>query len=301
MLASRFIRVVDTIYFPHKHNGQMGKIGSLIAFLGPEGTFSHLVAQQRFGEGDHLVPVPTIKEVFDFVRQDPERLGIVPIENSSGGTIYDTLDRLADKSFGLIIRESLSIDVQLALLGKDKRNVSIIYSHFAPLYHCEDWLQINYPQAKLIAEPSTASALKKASEESGAAAIGNRGAGERYHLKVLKFPIKEDMPNVTQFFLLGHEVAPIDGACRMTVVVTLPNQSGALVDFLEPFKGQGVNLTRIISRPMFGKPEAYVFMVDIAGTERDEGVKLALDQAKKVTTSIRNIGTYPVRPIYKSS
>ncbi|MBI3358842.1 MAG: ACT domain-containing protein [Nitrospirae bacterium] len=273
---------------------------SLIAFLGPEGTFAHLVAQQRFRQDDHLVPMPTIREVLDFVCKDSERVGIVPIENSSGGTIYDTVDRLIDRNYGLVIQESLSIDVQLALLGKDKRHINIIYSHFAPLYHCEDWLREHYPAAKLMAESSTATAVKRSAEEPGAAAIGNRSAGEKYHLKVLEFPIKGSVPNVTQFFVLGHKFSPIEEASRTTIVATLPNKPGALVDFLEPFKDQCVNLTRIMSRPVSGKPETYLFMVDIAGTERDKGVKSALDQAKGVTTSIRNIGAYPVRPTYKS-
>jgi len=278
----------------------MSRIEYQIAFLGPEGTFSHLVAQQRFGQGDHLVPARTIREVFDFVRQGHERLGIVPVENSSAGTIYDTVDRLIDKDYGLIIQESLSMNVQLALLGKDTDTIKTIYSHFAPLHHCEDWLHHHYPNAKLMAEPSTATAVKKAAEEPGSAAIGNKGAGKLYHLEVLAFPIQEDVLNVTQFFLIGHESCPSEGACRITIVATLPNKPGALVDFLKPFKDHGVNLTRIMSRPISGKPEAYIFMIDIAGTEKDSGVKSALEKAKGVTTSIRNLGTYPVRPIYNS-
>lgn len=103
-----------------------------IAFLGPEGTFAHLAAKKRFGANANLVPAMSIADVFSSVAKNRNSVGIVPIENSSGGTIYETVDRLVDFSNRLIVQEALSINVRLALLGNDKKNIRVIYSHFAP-------------------------------------------------------------------------------------------------------------------------------------------------------------------------
>ncbi|MHB8519590.1 MAG: prephenate dehydratase [Limisphaerales bacterium] len=271
-----------------------------VAFLGPEGTFAHLAAKNRFGTKSCFVPRPTIKSVIDYVRQDRSRLGVVPIENSSGGTIDETVDELVDVTSKLFIQESLSINVKLALLGRDQRNVRVIYSHFAPLHHCEAWLNDNFPHAKLREESSTAAAIQKAALEDGAAAIGNRLAGEIYKLRVLQYPIESEVRNVTQFFVLGHKNALSKGSSRTSIVVSLPNTPGGLCDFLTPFKVEGVNLSRIISRSIVGQPAHYVFMVDIEGTENDERVKMALQKAKVASCNVKIIGAYPVRMSYDS-
>jgi len=272
-----------------------------IAFLGPEGTYAHLAAKQRFGENSNLVPAGnTIKEVFDYVCGDRSRLGVVPIENSSGGTIYDTVDRLVDGTYGLFVREALSINVRLALLGKDKKNIKVIYSHFAPLHHCESWLHQNFPNVDLVEQNSTGTAVKKASEQSGAAAIGNRAAGKHYGLKVLEFPIEQDVENVTQFFVLGHESLVSKENSKMSLVFTLPDKPGSLFDFLKPFNDNKVNITRILSRPIVGKPETYIFLADIKGTEAQPNVKAALKKAATAASSMKSIGSYPVKETYES-
>ncbi len=227
-------------------------------------------------------------------------MGIVPIENSSGGTIYETVDRLVEASSPLFIKESLSINVKLALLGKTLENIKIVYSHFAALRHCENWLQSRFPDVELCEEKSTATAAQKASKESGSVAIGTRESAEKYQLNILEFPIEEDFPNVTQFFVVGHENGLSKNSLKTSFVVVLPNKPGSLVNFLEPFKDEDVNLSRIISRPQVGKPENYIFLVDIVGTEQEEKVKSALKKAQQATSSFKNIGSYPVIETYES-
>lgn len=279
----------------------MKSLTPAIAFLGPEGTYAHLAAKQRFGENANLVPAGSIKEVFDYVCGDRSRMGVVPIENSSGGTIYETVDRLVDGSYGLFVQEALSINVRLALVGKDKKNIKVIYSHFAPLHHCESWLHQHFPNADLIEQPSTANAVKKAASQAGAAAIGNRASAKHYGLKVLEFPIEQDVKNETQFYILGNnENALSKQNSKTSMVFTLPDKPGSLFDFLKPFKDNKVNITRIISRPIVGSPETYVFLADIKGTEIQPHVKSALKKAASVTSSMRSVGSYPVRKTYES-
>ncbi|MCX6856047.1 MAG: hypothetical protein NTV80_14195 [Verrucomicrobia bacterium] len=132
-----------------------------IACLGPEGSFSHLLTEKRFPEA-RVQLMGNIGEVFDFLHTQPSALGIVPIENSSGGFIIDTVDRLVDERCGLFILEELTLDVKLALLGQAGAEVQTIHSHAMPFFHCDEWLKAHYPDAKRIVEPSTAKAAEKA-------------------------------------------------------------------------------------------------------------------------------------------
>ena len=183
----------------------MKSLTPTVAYLGPEGTFAQLAAQKRFGADAKLIPALSIADVFELVAKKRASLGIVPIENSSGGTIYETVDRLVDNKNKLIVQEALSLNVRLALLGKDKKNIRVVYSHFAPLFHCKAWLLKKFPGVELVEQASTATAIQKAAATPQAAAIGNRAAAKRYGLKVLEFPIQQDIKNVTQFFVLGRQ------------------------------------------------------------------------------------------------
>jgi prephenate dehydratase len=278
----------------------MKKLMPTVAYLGPEGTFAHFAAKKRFGENATLIPALSIADVFESVAKDRASLGIVPIENSSGGTIYETVDRLVDAQNQLMVQEALSINVRLALLGKSKKNIRVVYSHFAPLFHCKAWLLKKFPGVELVEQASTATAMQKAASTPDAAAVGNRDAAERYGLKVLAFPIQQDIKNVTQFFVLGRQQAVSKDNCKTTIVFTLPNHPGSLYDFLTPLKEDGVNLTRILSRPVIGKPETYVFLADIAGTPGQSNVKSALEKAGRVAATVKSIGSYPVCKTYES-
>jgi prephenate dehydratase len=282
------------------NTGLMKSLTPTVAYLGPEGTFAQLAAQKRFGADAKLIPALSIADVFELVAKKRAALGIVPIENSSGGTIYETVDRLVDNKNKLIVQEALSLNVRLALLGKDKKNIRVVYSHFAPLFHCKAWLLKKFPGVELVEQASTATAIQKAAATPRAAAIGNRAAAKRYGLKVLEFPIQQDIKNVTQFFVLGRQRAVSKDNCKTTIVFTLPNHPGSLYDFLTPLKEDGVNLTRILSRPIIGQPDAYIFLADIAGTPGQSNVKSALQKAGRVAATIKNIGSYPVRKTYET-
>lgn len=272
-----------------------------IAYLGPEGTFSHLVAKKRFGVSAKLLPQPSVFDVFAFVRGGKNRLGIVPIENSSGGTIYETVDCLVEEGAGVSILEDLSLNVRLALMGRRGETVATIYSHFVPMRHCEPWLREHFPSAKRVPVSSTAKAAELAAAEKESAALGTRDAAERNGLDVLEFPVHAAVPNITQFYLIGRAArAPVPRSNLTTIVVTLPNRPGGLCDFLECFKKPGVNLTRLLSRPIIGRHKAYLFLADIAGTPAQPAVKSALASARAASESLRILGVYPVRATYAS-
>lgn len=272
---------------------------SEIAYLGPEGSFSHMVAQQRYPNGN-LIACRTVPEVFEFIRDRENGKGVVPIENSSGGLIVTTVDGLMDNSLSVIIEEELSIDVKLALLGRKGAEIRTVFSHFAPLHHCEPFLKANFPNAKTVVSLSTSSAAEEAAMDSSSAAIGPIVNAEIYGLDVLAYPIQKEVANVTQFFVVGHTRQNAEDGGKTALIVGLPNQPGGLIEFLRPFAEGAVNLTRIQSRPIVGQPDTHRFLIEIKGTINQESVKRALEAAEAKSTQFYNLGSYPVLPRYQS-
>ncbi len=272
-----------------------------VAYLGPEGTFSHLVALERYPDA-LFVPQRTIAEVFGYVSQKSGRRGVVPIENSSGGTIYETVDCLIEPYSVLCVQEEMSICVNLAMIGRKGEQIRTIYSHFAPFQHCDTWLKEKFPNVERLVVSSTGEAarLVSSSNAHGLAAISARKSSEIYKLDILEFPIVQSIKNMTQFFMIGHKNEDAQNSSKSSLVVSLNNAPGSLCAFLEPFKDAGVNLSRIVSRSVMGRPNEYVFFVDIAGTEKDEATRKALSIVRKTSVNIRMVGTYPVLPPFES-
>lgn len=273
---------------------------SLVACLGPEGSFSHLLMQQRFpGVPAHLLA--SVSEVFDYLNTNPQALGIVPIENSSGGFIIDTVDRLVDERCSLHILEELTLDVKLALLGRQGVAVASIHSHPMPFFHSDDWLKANYPDARRVNEASTAKAAEKAAAMEGAAAIGPRQNAQRHGLDILHFPIAGEVPNITQFFLLGHAENPVSKENNRTaLVVELPDRPGSLCRFLTPLSEAAVNMKRLESRPIRGRPNQYRFYIEIEGSPAEAQVAKALEQTQADGAVIRSVGSYPAGNRFES-
>lgn len=276
-----------------------------VAYLGPEGTFSHLVALRRFPKNPGL-PCATITEVVHAVQSGAAVYGIVPIENSSGGTITETVDLVIEQAGEIFIREELALDVRLALLGKegaDFKKVKMVYSHVMPLRHHRDWIIANLPSARMIESSSTAEAARKAALSSTSAALAAPGAAVLYGLSILKFPVRPEAVNVTHFFVLGKEPL-LEGTpakrSKTAIVAALPQTSGSLHRFLGPFARAEVNLCRIVSRPVPGQPETYVFYLEIEGDARDFKVQKALAGARKLSVRLELPGSYPLRARYRS-
>jgi prephenate dehydratase len=281
-----------------------------VAYLGPEGTFSHLVAVRRYPKGTG-VPCATISEVFHAVRSGSASFGIVPIENSSGGTITETVDLLIEQAGHLFIAEELALDVRLALLGRAGTpfsKIKALYSHVMPLRHHRGWIGENLPSASLLESSSTAEAARKAARSATSAALAAPGAAGLYGLSVLRFPVRPEAVNVTHFFVIT--AVPQNPAAKLllprarrktAIVAALPQTSGSLHRFLGPFDRAGVNLCRIVSRPVPGKPETYVFYLEVEGASDEAKVKKALAGASRLSVSLEIPGSYPTRPRYHST
>lgn len=271
-----------------------------LAYLGPKGTFSGLVAQKRFGNKLEKIPIPGIYEVFEYVRRHRDAVGIVPIENSSGGTIYETIDCLVERRRPLVIREELALQVRLALLGHRGEKIQTLYSHFAPMQHCDEWIRQHLPRVERKEVASTALAAETVATHRQAAALGMREAAKRYKLDILEFPVQPEVPNLTQFVCIGHRADEQAKANKTSLIITLHNRPGSLCELLEIFRDHAINMTRILSRPIIGQPKSYIFFVDVEGSPDASPLREALGQARKTAESLRLAGAYPVRRPYLS-
>ncbi|MFV0415980.1 MAG: prephenate dehydratase [Chthoniobacterales bacterium] len=270
-----------------------------IAYLGPEGTFSHLLARKRFGVDFQGHSSPDLSAAFEFLKNTPDSQALIPIENSSGGTIYDSADLLIKNAGQVFIQEDLTLDVRIALLGHKNKNPLRIHSHFAPLHHHRSWLEKNYPQAQLLTASSTAEAARQAAEDPEAAALAAPDAGELYGLDVLLFPIRPEAINVTRFYIIGTRPCPdillqdTSKRCKTAFIFSLKNETGSLHAFLGPLARRRVNLRMIVSRPLVGHPETYVFFVEIEGRSSETNVSEAIAEAKTYCNTFTLLGSFP--------
>jgi chorismate mutase/prephenate dehydratase len=267
---------------------------SIVAYLGPEGTFSWILARARFGEKKELFPCPAIDAVFEAVASGKCSTGLVPVENSSGGTVHDTIDLLIRHKGEVFITEEPSLDIRIALLGHKGTTPRTIHSHFTQITHHREWLKTRYPKSRLVPAASTTQAAAKAAESRGAAALASPGAAGIYGLDVLEIPEPASAVNVTNFFTISLAPARSTKSNRTALVAELKNQCGSLHKFLGPFARQGLSLTRIISRPVPGQPQTYVFYIELEGAASEEPVARALDAARRQARSLTPLGSFPV-------
>jgi prephenate dehydratase len=224
----------------------------------------------------------------------------VPIENSSGGAIYETVDILLANRPRIHVAEELSLDVKLALLGHKGEKVRVLYSHFAPLEHCEKWLRRRLPRVERRVVSSTALAAQFAAGDIHAAALASRRLARLSFLDVLHYPVEAEIPNLTIFLVVEGRARPRRDRTKTTLAVKLPNRPGSLCTFLETFRNEDVNLSRIISRPIRGCPREYAFLVDMEGGTHMPKVRRALAAAKKTCVQLRVVSSYPTRRPYRS-
>jgi chorismate mutase / prephenate dehydratase len=276
---------------------------SEIIYLGPMGTFSYEVATKRFGQRGHkFISRDSVGEVCKYVAAKPSRKGIVPIDNSSGGTIYESVDALLDARLRLEIEEEITLDVKLAFVGRKRDKIEKIYTHFAPGKHCKPWIEKNYPDADVIDTDSTTAAAEQAARTPHAAAICNRIAARIYKLDVLEYPIPTTIgTNVTHFFVVSRHAERMDRIYKTSLAVHLLNTPGSLYGFLQPLAASKINLSRIVSRPIEGKPREFAFFIDVDESIYKPTLSKALHEAKKHAANVRILGSYPCFRSYRSS
>ena len=274
-----------------------------VAYLGPQGTFSHLAAQAdtythlaaqaKFGRSVEYIPCRDILGIFRAVASGAANLGVVPVENSIDGGVTDTLD--AFMGCPLPICSEMLMEVHHCLLAPTPDTVvEKVYSKPQVFAQCGHWLSEHYPDAELIPVSSTARACEVAAQETGAAAIAHVAAAATYGLAVVHKNIEDSAHNVTRFVVVGQESCPPSGRDKTSLVLSVAHRAGALVEALEPFRTHAVSLTRIESRPSKRDPWEYYFFVDFEGHQEDPRVRDMIEQVKKACNYLKVLGSYPL-------
>jgi chorismate mutase/prephenate dehydratase len=265
-----------------------------VAYLGPEGTFSHAAARSVFGEQAEYVPVATIGDVITAVERGEADHGVVPVENSTDGIVTQTFDSLIDTRLALCGETLLRISHCLLSQSGQLEEVKRVASHPQPIALCRLWLDRHLPGIERYETPSTAAAAALATKEPGTAAIASALAGELAGLATVAASIEDRRDNTTRFLVLGGDApAPSGNDLTCLAYTVRKSESGALHRLLAPFAAHGVNLTSIQSRPLKGTPWEYVFFIDLEGHHSEQRVQDACADAAKLATSWRVLGSFP--------
>jgi len=237
-------------------------------------------------------PAESIESVFHAVSKEQADVGVVPIENSTGGVVNETLDMFM--SYELKICDEIILAIHHNLLGLCRLDaVKKVCSKPEALAQCRLWLSEHLPHADLIAVASTTAAAKMAAEETDVAAIASREAAELYNLNLLAENVEDHHENITRFVVLARQCGSRTGRDRTSVMFAVKNQVGALYEMLVPFKKHNINLTKIESRPSRTRAWDYCFFVDLEGHMDDPEVSAALYEVEQGCRYFQVLGSYP--------
>jgi len=269
-----------------------------VAYLGPQATFTHQAALDRFGAAVEFRPARTILDVFDEVERGRAAYGVVPVENSTEGAVNVTLDRLIDSEASICGEIYLEIAQQLLSRAADLGEVKRVLSHPQGLAQCRGWLAANLRDVATEETSSTAAAVEVAAGDPTVAAIAAELAGQLYGVPILRARIEDNRHNATRFLVIesptrGRAAAGPSGRDKTSLLFAMKNEPGSLYRILEPFVRAGLNLTKIESRPAKIRAWEYVIFVDFEGHRETPAVAAALREIGERTLHLRVLGSYP--------
>jgi chorismate mutase/prephenate dehydratase len=264
-----------------------------VAFLGPRGTFSEEAALKHFGGQVRAHACGSIDEVFREVEAGQTGHGVVPVENSTDGAVGRTLDLLL--ATPLTVCGEIQLPVHQCLMSKEPslETVQRVYAHAQSLAQCHEWLNRNLPQAQRTPVVSNAEGARQAAQEQHAGCIGSHAAAELYALQVLERNIEDQPNNTTRFVVIGHQQTLPSGRDKTSLAMSARNRPGAMHELLTPFAENGVDMTRLESRPSRTGLWEYVFFVDLKGHQQDANVARALEQLRDRASFLKILGSYP--------
>ena len=265
-----------------------------IAYLGPEGTWTHQAAIKKFGHSVDYAPQPNFADVFDQVARRKASYGVVPIENSTEGAVSHTLDLFVDSPLHICAQILLRIENGL-MSAIPRGEIRTLYSHPQVFGQCRSWLLKNFPDADLVEVSSTTKAAQLARDKAadGAAALGGSLAAEMYGLTLLEESIQDSATNTTRFLVIGEKTCPPTGNDRTSILFAIHDRPGSLVKTLQAFEHFQINMSKIESRPSKRKDWEYVFYVDLAGHVDDRKVADALEELRHHCSLVKVLGSYP--------
>ncbi len=268
--------------------------GLTIAYLGPDGSWSHQAALSRFGHSTSRLSCNNFAEVFAAVESGKADYGIIPVENSSEGSVSQVIDLLAENTLDICAHSAIA--VQNCLLGNGAmEDIRTIYSHAQVFGQCRRWLQTHFPQVSCVNMTSTTAAAHQAylDSDQGAAALGSAMTAEVTHLSILQHNVQDSPSNKTRFVVVGKQRSEPTGQDRTTLCFAAVHEAGSLVTALTFFKNHNINLYNIHSRPMGTRAWEYLFFVDVEGHRDEEPLRQCLVELEEHCPMLKVLGSYP--------
>ncbi|MGB0415535.1 MAG: prephenate dehydratase [Coraliomargarita sp.] len=266
----------------------------VIAYLGPEATYTHQAALRNFGVSLNHQALKTIPDVFTAVERGEADYGVIPIENSTEGAVFHSMDRLVESDLHICSQVYLPIEHCL-ISNSPLSEIREVRSKDQAIGQCREWLQENLHGVPQVDVVSTADAVRTAGETAGVAAIASALSAHRYGVSIQARGIQDRDDNVTRFLVIGKTKAkPLrDGRDKTSLVISLNDEPGALEKTLRPFGSRGINLSKIESRPSRKKAWDYLFFIDFIGHYEDAAVQDALNELEAHCSFVKWLGSYP--------
>jgi chorismate mutase/prephenate dehydratase len=269
-----------------------------VGYLGPFGTFSHQAAMQYFGDHVDYENLRTLQGVFEEVARGHVDFGLVPIENSTGGAIIESLDSFADYLGRVTIWGEIRLNIRFCLFSNCRsQDIRKVYSKAEALAQCYQWLNENYPAAERVPYESTAAAVELAylsDSSDGIAAVGSAVAGKKYGMKPLHENIETNHDNMTRFLILSRTPPQPTANDKTSLMFTCSDRPGSLVNILSVFKRNQINLSHIEKRPSREYGSDYTFFVDMLGHSQDSEISQILGEVRAHCRTLIVLGSFPV-------
>ncbi|MEY3764524.1 MAG: hypothetical protein RLZ42_1184 [Armatimonadota bacterium] len=264
-----------------------------IAYLGPEGTFSHRAARDKFGNSAEFIPVQTISDVFAKVERGDAEYGVVPVENSTEGIVPLTLDLFAQGKARICAEVYVQVSHYLATKSDDITSVKRLYAHPQASAQCRNWLRDNLQRIEIIETTSNARSAQLAADDLESACITTDIAAEIHGLTVVASHIEDSAHNRTRFLVIGENQPQPSGRDKTSIYFSVQHRAGALMRAMAALDAHDINLTLIESRPTKQLPWEYVFFLDFNGHIKEDRVRKALKHLEEQSMFVTVLGSYP--------
>lgn len=263
-----------------------------VAYLGPKATFTHQAAIKSFGSDIDFISCKMLSDVIDEVETGRANFAVVPVENSTEGSVNATLDKLVNTDLKVV--NEINMKISHFLVSKSKiENVKVIYSHQQALAQCNHWIKNNLPNVEIFPVSSTAQAAKLAMANKNSAAITSEMASQMYGLNIIASNIQDTKANRTRFFILGNSGTKKTGKDKTSIVFTIKDKVNVLYNILSIFSKNKINLTKIESRPTKKVIWQYIFFIDFDGHIDDKKIANAIKEIKQHCVFLKVLGSYP--------
>jgi chorismate mutase / prephenate dehydratase len=266
---------------------------AMVAFLGPEATFSHLAGVKYFGHSADYKAMETIEDVFAEVDKGRTTFGIVPVENSIEGAVFSTLDCFMKYKVQICGEVQLEISHNLVCRSGNIEDIQTVASHSQPLAQCREWLRKHLPNIPTLPVFSTGLAAQMAANNPNIGAIASSLAITTYQLQVVVQGIEDYRGNTTRFLIIGNKSPSRSGQDRTSLLIGLMDRPGSLNEILTVLSQEDINLAKIESRPIKGKQWKYLFFLDMLGHIEDAKIADGCERLREMCSYFEWLGSYP--------